>query len=82
MSNDNQNVVSIASARPTKKDPNVDAIELVEGLLERLKSGDAVAVAFAEVHADGSVATAWCKSSYYHHLNSGAATLAARIAIS
>lgn len=56
------------------------AIEMVEGLLERLRSGEAVAVALVEVKADGFVATGYSKSRHYHHLNSGAATLAHRLA--
>jgi hypothetical protein len=61
--------------------PNEDAIALVEGLLERLRSGESVAVAFVEVFRNRSVATAWCESESYHLLNSGAAGLAARLAM-
>lgn len=59
---------------------NGDAIELCEGLLERLRNGDSVAVAFVEVKRSRVVATAWSKSDTFHFLNSGAAILAARIA--
>lgn len=61
---------------------NQDAVDLVEGLLERLKSGHSVAVGIAEVYADGAtVATAYSKSNVYHPLCSGCARLAARIAL-
>jgi hypothetical protein len=60
---------------------NSDAIALVEGTLERLKSGKVIAVAVVEVEADsGSVGTHYSKADSYHHLNSGAARLAARLA--
>lgn len=61
---------------------NEDAVALVEGLLERLRSGHSIAVGLAEVYADGkTVATAYSKSDVYHPLCSGCARLAARIAL-
>lgn len=63
------------------KGANGDAIDLVEGLLERLKAGECVAVALVEVKKDGCVATAYSHSDSYHFLCSGAARLAARLAI-
>lgn len=69
--------------KPTSNEAmvNSDAVELVEGLLERLRSGEAVAVALVEVQKGNVVATAFSKSMYYHQLNSGAARLAARLAL-
>lgn len=72
---------TIVEFKRVAKGANGDAIELAEGLLERLRSGEAIAVAFVEVGADGSVGTAYSKSSSYHLLNSGAARLASRLAI-
>ncbi len=61
---------------------NQEAVDLVEGLLERLKSGHSVAVGLVEVYADGStVATAYSNSHTYHQMCSGCARLAARIAL-
>lgn len=61
---------------------NADAVALVEGLLERLKSGHSVSVAMAEVYAEGGiVATAYSAGDRYHQLCSGCARLAARIAL-
>ncbi len=76
-------VVELGSRQTWKSDPptNKDAIEMIEGLLERLKAGESVAVAFVEVFRDRSVAHAWSDSASYHLLNSGAAGLAARIAM-
>lgn len=68
----------------TKAPPyiNNEAIQLVEELLYRLKSGQSIAVGLAEVYADGStVATAYSKSDVYHQLCSGCARLASRIAL-
>lgn len=59
---------------------NDDAVHLIEDVLERLRRGESIAVAVVEVMKAGNVATAYCKSQSYHHLNSGAARLAARLA--
>lgn len=59
---------------------NQDAIELCEGVLERLRSGESVAFGFVEVLRGHRVVTGWSKSEVYHLLNSGAARLANRIA--
>lgn len=64
---------------PPARMPNRDAIDMVEGLLSRLKAGDSVAVAFVDVKPGGYVATAWACGGHYHALNSGAAILAARL---
>lgn len=60
---------------------NEEAIELVEGVLERLKTGKSLAIAIVEVYSTNEVGTAYSKSNKYHHLNSGAARLAARLAV-
>lgn len=61
---------------------NKNAIELVEEILVRLKSGESVAFGFVEVRKARTVATGYsdCKDGAYHLLNSGAARLAARLA--
>lgn len=59
--------------------PNLDALALAEETVERIKNGQTIAVALAEVRKGGVVATAWSKSDSYHHLNSGCARLAQRI---
>lgn len=73
--------MSVIELRAARTSVNDDAIELVEGLLERLRSGDALAVAIVEVRRDREVATAYSASDQYHYLNSGAARLAARLAL-
>lgn len=60
--------------------PSQAAIDLVSGLLERLKSGECVAAAIVDVSPDGGVGTGWSKSQHHHLLTSGAATLAWRLA--
>lgn len=78
MSGDVLRLVPAVSGHPDRND---DAIQLVEGLLERLRSGEALAVAIVEVQKGGNVATAFSKGLHYHALNSGAARLAARLAL-
>lgn len=77
-----EKVVSLKVVPPAALAVNADAIEMIEGVLEELRSGAATAVAFVVVKADGCVATAWSKSQSYHLLTSGAATLLTRIASS
>lgn len=61
---------------------NKDAVTLIEGLLDRLKSGHSVAVAIVEVYAAGdTVATAYSMGDNYHKLCSGCARLATHIAL-
>ncbi|MGE0751850.1 MAG: hypothetical protein AB7F39_06685 [Variibacter sp.] len=60
---------------------NMDAIKLAEEALHRLKSGRSCALAVVLVDEDGCVTAAWSRSTSYHQLNSGAARLAARIAL-
>jgi hypothetical protein len=59
---------------------NEVAVQEVEGLLERLKSGDSTAVGVVEVKRGNYVATFYVAGRHYHELNSGAARLANRIA--
>lgn len=63
--------------------PNADALKLVEDVAGRLRSGESIAVALVEVRKGREVATAWSQSpdGSYHLLNSGAARLAARLAL-
>ena len=60
---------------------NDAAIETVSGLLERLKSGEALAVAFVEAKKGGLVST---YSNFgidqYHHIVSGCTRLTQRVA--
>lgn len=64
------------------KQTNDEAITAVEVLLEKLRSGDVRAVALVSVNRAGSVSTCYInsKEGCYHHLNSGCARLASRIA--
>lgn len=61
---------------------NTEAVDLIERMLERVRSGEVVAVALVEVKRGGVVATAYSNSrtGHYHGLNSGAARLAHRLA--
>ena len=59
---------------------NFEAIKTTERVLEDLKSGKIVAVGFVLIHDDLAVGTGWSQGPHYHHLNSGAARLAARLA--
>lgn len=60
---------------------NHDAIQLMEGVLDRLRSGEVVAVGLVEVKQRGVVGTAYSAGTgWYHELSSGAATLAVRFA--
>jgi len=63
--------------------PNTEALKLVEDVAERLRSGESIAVALIEVRKGRTVATAWSQppDGAYHLLNSGAARLAARLAL-
>ena len=70
------NVVKLAP-----REVNQEAIEIVEDVLARLKSGESLAVAVVEIRQGRTVGTAYSASDYYHELNSGAARLAARIAM-
>jgi hypothetical protein len=66
--------------RPGLVTPSQEAIELVDGVLARLKSGESVAAAIVEVKPGGLVAQGWSGGPYHHELSSGAATLAWRLA--
>lgn len=65
---------------PVEDEVNADAIDLIEGLLARLKTGEAIAAAFVEVKKGNTIATAWSKTTGgYHLMNSGAARLSTRL---
>ena len=68
-------IVSLA-----KPNINQEAVDLVEGLLADIRSGEVVAVGFVAVKSGGVVATSYSHRAEYHQLNSGAAVLAHRIA--
>lgn len=74
-------VLKLVPVVPGYPERNEDAIQLVEGVLERLRSGEVLAVAVVEVQKGGNVATAFSKATHYHALNSGAARLAAQLAL-
>lgn len=70
----------------TKATPNPDLIAQLEHILQWAKEGTIVAGAFVLVYPDDCVGTGVVddhspEGGYYHWLNSGAATLAARLAI-
>ena len=55
-------------------------IAAVECVLERIRSGESVAVAFVEVNADGSIRTNWARSRYtIMNLVAGTAELSRRL---
>lgn len=55
---------------------NDDAIELVERLLDRLRTGEVVGVAFVAVKPTGTSTSAWnCPSSMGNHLFAGIARI-------
>lgn len=60
-----------------KVEVNQDAVEMVEAVLGRLRSGETLAVGIIEHRANGGVSTIVSESkASYHQLNSGAARLA------
>jgi hypothetical protein len=68
-----------------KAEPNPDLIAQLEYILKWAKEGTIVAGAFVLVYPDDCVGTGVVDDrspdgGYYHYLNSGAATLAARLA--
>jgi hypothetical protein len=70
----------------TKTKPNPDLIAQLEHMLDWAKDGTIVAGAFVLVYPDDCVGTGVVddcspEGGYYHWLNSGAATLAGRLAI-
>lgn len=72
----------LAEVVAIRAEVNASAVSLVEEVLERLRSGVTLAVAVVEVKKGRLVATGWVDSpsGSYHELNSGAATLASRLA--
>lgn len=76
MINENFKLLQLSMGKP----PNMSALELAQGLIDRIKSGEAVDIAIVEVGSNKRVATAWSAGNSYHLLNSGAARLAARLA--
>lgn len=64
-----------------KDEVRPEVIEFLEAALERARSGDIIGVALVEVSKGRDVAFDHVGESY-HLLNSGAARLAARLAIS
>ncbi len=79
MTGSGSNVVTLATDRNATV--NADAIELIEGTLERLKSGEVVAVAVVEVLREAGVANHYSQSDRYFELMAGVARLQARLAV-
>lgn len=79
MTGSGSNVVTLAADKGV--DVNADAIEIVEGLLERLKAGEVVAVAIVEVLREAGVANHYSQSNRYFELMAGVARLHARLAV-
>lgn len=73
--------MSVAEFRKINLEKNEVAVERLGEILERFKSGESLAFAIVEVKRAGTVATQYVSDGKsYHELNSGAATLAHRIA--
>lgn len=63
--------------------PDPAFIKFISGILEKAKSGELRALAYVQVVGQGTVYTGWEQAidfKGYHFVNSGAATLSARIA--
>jgi hypothetical protein len=60
---------------------NADAVGLLEEHLAKVRAGEVVAVGLVAVYASGAVGVATSDGDEYHRLNSGAARLAARLAL-
>lgn len=59
---------------------NREAVDLAREILRAVESGEVTAIAYAVVERGGVVGTAFSALDNYHSLNSGVATLAARLA--
>lgn len=55
-------------------------LRLAEDVLEQVKTGEIIALAVVAVHPAGNVGIRTAHNGKYHHLNSGAARLAAALA--
>lgn len=60
---------------------NADAVLLLEEHLAKVRAGEIVAVGLVVVYRSGGVGIATSDGDEYHRLNSGAARLAARLAL-
>lgn len=56
------------------------AIDLLEATLAEVRKGEVIAIGMVTVFRDGGVGTTWSDGNCYHQMNSGAATLSARLA--
>lgn len=66
---------------PKERPADRDILEILEGLMERVKSGDTIGIGFVEATTAGGVRTAFVGKKCYHQLSSGASTLAFRLAM-
>ena len=70
---------------PDKSAPatiNKDAVEMIENCLNRLKSGESIAMALVEVRSDPKRTVNTCFTTggdYYHEVVSGCAVLLSRV---
>ena len=76
-----ENIVPLQLVPQVEPIVNREAIELVEELLADVRSGQVLAVGLVAVHQGGGVAISASQSDQYHRLNSGAARLAAKLAL-
>jgi hypothetical protein len=60
---------------------NPEIVDKLLELLTRARKGEVVAIAMVVVSPNGTVSTGWeiANGPYYHHLSSGALTLAGRM---
>lgn len=78
------NVVVFPGAKPppvlAPVEPSLEAVRLVEDLLERVKAGKVSAVAIVEVETSGATGTCWSNTdTHYLNLLAGAAQLVSRM---
>ena len=66
--------------QPVERPVNVEVLELAAEVLQRVQSGDTLAIAVVEVHPGGDVSFSTTDTPHYHLLNSGCARLAVAMA--
>ncbi len=71
----------IAAVQIVREGVNQDALKLAEEMLARIRSGETISIGLVEVLRGRTVITAASKGEAYHLLNSGAARLAATLAM-
>lgn len=71
------NVVSLSNGSAIN--PQADLVEMLEALLDDVRAGSVVAVAYANVRSDGSTGTAYCEGVHGMQLIAASNILAHRI---